>query len=70
MSLKDQLQRLSGKGPVQTVMGHRIPEPRPTLRGILLILIAVSVPVLVIGSLLDALVQFAFGVCTGLWCFV
>ncbi len=70
MSLKTKLQRLSGKGPVQKVMGHEIPEPRPTLRGILLIVMAVSVPVLLIGSLLDALVQLAFGICTGLWCFV
>lgn len=70
MNLKATRRFLPGKGPVHEVMGHQIPEPRPTLRGVLLILIAVSVPVLLVGSLLDALVQFAFGICTGLWCFV
>jgi hypothetical protein len=30
----------------------------------------VGVPILVIGGLLDLFMQFAFGICTGLWCFV
>ena len=64
------LEKLSLKGPVQTVQGHRIPEPRPTWQGILLLIGTISVPVLLIGSLLDAIMQWLFGVCTGLWCFV
>lgn len=58
------------KGPVQTVMGQRIPEPRPTWQGLVLLFIVISVPVLIVGSLLDVAVQWLFGVCTGLWCFV
>ncbi|MGH1358088.1 MAG: hypothetical protein ACRBC3_04940 [Burkholderiaceae bacterium] len=69
MTLENKLSFLPGKGPVQTVMGHQIPEPRPTWRGIVLMVVAVSVPVLLIGSLLDAIVQWIFGICTGLWCF-
>ncbi|MFK7963246.1 MAG: hypothetical protein AB8C46_04690 [Burkholderiaceae bacterium] len=63
-------EKLGLKGPVQQVMGHRIPEARPTWQGILLVVIIVSVPVLLVGSLLDAAMQWVFGVCTGLWCFV
>jgi len=62
--------KLTLKGPVQTVMGHSIPEPRPTWQGIVLAFIVISVPVLIVGSLLDVAVQWLFGVCTGLWCFV
>lgn len=62
--------KLSPKGPVQSVMGHEIPEPKPTWRGIALIVGAVSVPVILIGSVLDGIAQWWFGICTGLWCFV
>ena len=54
--------------PVQEVMGHRIAEPRMTWQAWVVIGLAVSVPVLVLGSLLDALMQAMFGLCTGLWC--
>lgn len=53
---------------MQTVLGHRIPEPRLTWQGLLLLLAAVSVPVVVIGSLLDLVMQLVFGWCTGIWC--
>ena len=62
--------KLKPKGAVQQVMGHRIPEPRPTWQGIVLLIIVISVPVLLLGSLLDAVAQWLFGVCTGLWCFI
>ena len=51
-------------------MGHTLPEPKLTLAAGLLIAWRVLLPVLVIGSVLDLLVQWLFGVCTGLWCFV
>jgi hypothetical protein len=58
------------KTPVQTVMGHTIAEPRLTPIAYLLIALYVGVPVLLLGTALDALVQWLFGWCVGLWCFV
>lgn len=54
----------------EPVMGHTLPEPGLTLSAWLLIAWRIGLPILVIGSLLDLLVQWLFGVCTGLWCFV
>lgn len=52
----------------ENVMGHVLPEPKLTAAGIVLLVLWVSVPVLLIGSILDLLVQGLFGVCVGLWC--
>ena len=54
----------------QTIAGHRLPEPRITPMAIWLAFLWVGLPILVIGGLLDIAMQFAFGICTGLWCFV
>lgn len=53
---------------LQTVAGQRLPPPRPTVVGVLVVLGHTIVPVLVIGGLLDLGMQVGFGVCTGLWC--
>jgi hypothetical protein len=55
---------------IQTVAGHRLPEPRVTLMAVWLAFLWVGLPVLVIGGLLDVIAQTVFGVCTGLWCAV
>jgi hypothetical protein len=55
---------------IQTVAGHRLPEPRITLMAVWLAFLWVGLPVLVIGGLLDVIAQTVFGVCTGLWCSV
>lgn len=52
----------------QSVMGYRLPEPRPTLMAVWLVFLYVGVPLLVITGLLDLAMQVFFGVCTGLWC--
>lgn len=54
---------------LQTVAGHKLPEPRITPMAIWLAFLWVGVPVLAIGGLLDVVMQLVFGVCTGLWCF-
>ena len=54
---------------LQTVAGHKLPEPRITPMAIWLVFLWVGLPVLAIGGLLDVVMQLAFGVCTGLWCF-
>jgi hypothetical protein len=56
--------------PPANVLGHVLPEPRLTAMGVLLVAAWISVPVLLVGSLLDLLVQWLFGVCVGLWCVV
>jgi len=53
---------------IQTVAGHRLPEPRITLTAVWLVFLWVGLPVLAIGGLLDVIMQLGFGVCTGLWC--
>ena len=52
----------------ETVLGHVLPEPRLTVAGLLTIVAWATLPVLVLGSLLDLAVQALFGVCVGLWC--
>jgi hypothetical protein len=51
------------------VMGYRIAEPRPTLLAACWALIYLGLPVLLLGMLLDMLVQLITGYCTGLWCY-
>lgn len=58
------------KAKVQTIAGHRLPEPRITPMAIWLAFLWVGAPVLVLGGALDLVSQFVFGVCTGLWCIV
>ncbi|WP_300544039.1 hypothetical protein [Maricaulis sp.] len=52
----------------RTVMGYRIPEPRPTLAAVWLAILYVGIPLLVVTGLLDLAMQLVFGICTGLWC--
>lgn len=52
----------------QSVMGHRITEPRPTLMAVWLVFLYVGIPLLVVTGLLDLAMQVFFDVCTGLWC--
>ena len=54
---------------LQTVAGHKLPEPRITPMAIWLAFLWVGLPVLAVGGLLDVIMQLAFGICTGLWCF-
>ncbi len=54
--------------PVQTIMGHRLAEPRPTLMAVMWAMIYLGLPVLLIGGLIDVLIQVFTGHCTGWWC--
>jgi hypothetical protein len=56
------------KAKVQTIAGHRLPEPRITPMAIWLAFLWIGLPVLAIGGALDLVSQLVFGVCTGLWC--
>ena len=49
-------------------MGYRIGEPRPTLWAVFWVIVYLILPVMALGSLVDLLVQWGTGQCTGLWC--
>ncbi|NDC61981.1 MAG: hypothetical protein EBZ60_08240 [Betaproteobacteria bacterium] len=61
--------KLFKRTPVQTIMGHRIPEPRYTWQAAFWLLLYLGMPTLLLGTLIDALIQLTTGVCTGLWCY-
>ncbi len=54
---------------LQTVAGHKLPEPRITPMAIWLVFLWVGLPILAIGGLMDVIMQVGLGICTGLWCF-
>ena len=54
----------------QPVMGHDIGNARLTAAGVFWLLVYLGLPVLVLGNLLDLLVQWGLGWCVGLWCIV
>lgn len=56
------------KAKVETIAGHRLPEPRLAPGAIWLAFLWVGLPVLLAGGVLDLSMQLLFGVCTGLWC--
>ncbi|MBB33924.1 MAG: hypothetical protein CME88_13565 [Hirschia sp.] len=53
---------------IQTISGHRLPEPRITLTAIRLAVLWIGLPILILGGVLDLAAQLIFGICTGLWC--
>jgi hypothetical protein len=57
------------KARIQTISGHRLPEPRITPMAIWLAFLWVGLPILAIGGLMDLAAQLLFRVCTGLWCY-
>ena len=64
----NRLTRWIRRAPVQTVMGHRLPEPRLTWGAAAMALLYLGVPVLAVGLVIDALIQLTTGRCTGVWC--
>lgn len=63
------LVRLFKRQTTETVMGHRIAEPRPTVWAAVWLLLVLGLPVLLIGMAIDGLIQWSTGHCTGLWCY-
>jgi len=52
----------------ETVMGHRLEEPRLTLMVVVWVMVYVGLPLLLVSSLIDLLIQQITGNCTGFWC--
>lgn len=63
------VQRLFKRTPTQTIMGQRIPEPRLTFMALVWGCVYVGLPLFVVGTLIDVLIQKMTGTCTGFWCF-
>ena len=59
-----------GSGKHAAVMGHDVAGARLTPAGVLWLGVYLGLPVLVLGNLLDALLQWRLGWCVGLWCIV
>jgi len=62
------LNKLRLRKQTETVMGYRLDEPRPTLMLVLWAFIYVGLPLIVVSSVVDLLVQQITGNCTGFWC--
>ena len=62
------LNKLRLRRQAETVMGRRLEEPRLTLMSVLWVFVYVGLPLLVISSLIDLLIQQITGSCTGFWC--
>jgi hypothetical protein len=62
------LNKLRLRRQAQTVMGHRLDEPRPTLMLVVWAFVYVGLPLIVVSSGVDLLIQQITGNCTGFWC--
>lgn len=63
------LTRFFKRQATQTVMGHKIPEPRPTWQAAAWLMLVLGLPVFLLGMVVDGLIQWATGQCTGVWCY-
>lgn len=63
-------QRLSRRPRVERVMGLRIQEPRLTWLAACWVVLYLALPVLLLGTLVDLLIQAVTGYCSGFWCYL
>lgn len=52
------------------ILGHDVAGARLTWVGVFWLLVYLGLPVVLLGNLLDLLVQWSLGWCVGLWCIV
>jgi hypothetical protein len=62
-------QRIFRRINADSVMGLRIREPRPTWLAACWVLLYLALPVLLLGTLVDLLIQIVTGYCSGFWCY-
>ncbi|WP_225223931.1 hypothetical protein [Limnohabitans radicicola] len=61
--------RAMKRAPSQTIFfGHDVPKDHLTLAGYLWLGVYLGLPVVILGNLLDLLMQKWFGWCIGFWC--
>jgi hypothetical protein len=68
--LQHLFQRFFRRAKIDSVMGYRIQEPRPTWLAACWVLIYLALPVLLLGMLVDLLIQAVTGYCSGFWCYL
>jgi len=56
--------------PDRRVRGLDLDKPRPTAAGWALIMLYFALPAMLIGALIDIVIQWASGHCVGLWCWL
>ena len=54
--------------PPKTFFGHQVPKEHLTLAGYLWLGVYLGLPVVILGNLLDFLIQKWLGWCIGFWC--
>ena len=62
------IKRFFKSPPRELILGYDVPSPRLTGKGWLLILLYLGVPAMLIGGLLDFVLQIITGQCMGMWC--
>ena len=62
------IKRLFTREKFQPILGHDIDKPRITLAGWFLVLLYLGVPAMMVGGLMDLVVQWLTGECVGVWC--
>ncbi len=62
------INRIFKSDPHPPVLGHDIGKPRITFAGWSLIFLYLGIPAMLIGGLIDLLIQVASGKCLGIWC--
>lgn len=62
------LNRSRWRHPIQTIAGHRLPEPRLTVMALVWLLVYLALPLMVVGTLFDLLILQITGTCAGIWC--
>ncbi len=58
------------KNPSVRVRGCDLGKPRLTPAGWALILLCLGLPAMLVGALVDLLIQWSTGDCLGLWCWL
>lgn len=62
------IKRFFKSPPRELILGRDIPSPQLTGMGWFLILLYMGVPAMVIGGVLDFILQTITGQCVGVWC--
>jgi len=68
MMRQHMIRRLFTREKFQPILGHDIDKPRITATGWLLILFYLGAPAMVIGGMIDLVLQWVTGQCIGVWC--
>lgn len=62
------LHRFARRPKTERVMGMRIREPRLTWLAAAWVVLYLALPVVLLGTLVDLLIQAVTGYCSGFWC--